>query len=120
MVHLISSQNKHRVLIILFVLVLIAPASALTLNAGETRSSTPAIAKGDPVHIRGIATGHPQQGLQIWFIGNNYARVTTTSVASDSSLDYELTASDTRNLAPGQSLRPDPAPHDERAVRYHL
>ena len=102
MVYLISSRTKHSVLMIVFVLVLIAPVTALTLNAGETRSSTPAIAKGDPVYIRGIATGHPQAGLQIWFIGNNFARVTTTSVASDSSFEYELTSSDTRNLAPGQ------------------
>jgi hypothetical protein len=102
MVYLISSQAKCCVLILLFLLVLIAPVTALTLTAGETRSSTAVIAKGDPVYVRGIATGHPQQGLQIWFIGNNYAQVTTTSVASDSSFEYELTSSDTRNLAPGQ------------------
>ena len=102
MVFLISSPAQFRILILLVVLVIIAPVTALTLNAGETRSSTPAIAKGDPVYIRGIATGRPQQGLQIWVIGNNYARVTTTSVASDSSFEYELTSSDTRNLAGGQ------------------
>jgi len=102
MVFLISSPAQYRILILLVVLVIIAPVTALTLNAGETRSSTPAIAKGDPVYIRGIATGRPQQGLQIWVIGNNYARVTTTSVASDSSFEYELTSSDTRNLAGGQ------------------
>ena len=102
MVFLISSPAQRCVLILLFVLVLIAPVTALTLNAGETRSSTPAIAKGDPVYVRGIATGHPQQGLQVWFIGNNFAQVTATSVASDNSFEYELTSSDTRNLAPGQ------------------
>jgi len=102
MVSLISSQAKCSVFILLFVLLLIAPVTALTLNAGETRSSTPVIAKGDPVYIRGIATGHPQAGLQIWLIGNNFAQVTTISVASDSSFEYELTSSDTRNLAAGQ------------------
>ena len=102
MVYFNSSPSKCCVLILLIALSLIAPVSALTLNAGETRSSTPAIAKGDPVYVRGIATGHPQQGLQVWFIGNNYAQVTRTSVASDSSFEYELTSSDTRNLASGQ------------------
>lgn len=102
MFYLIRHQAKCFLLILIFLLVLIAPITALTINAGETSLSTPVIAKGDPVYIRGIATGHPQLGLQIWFIGNNYAQVTTTSVASDSSFEYELTSSDTRNLAPGQ------------------
>jgi len=90
------------ILILIVFLISIAPATALTLNTGESRSGTPSIAKGDPVIIRGIATGRPQVGLQIWLIGNNYAQVTTTSVASDSSFEYELRASDTRNLAAGQ------------------
>jgi hypothetical protein len=97
-----SSTTPCFVLIILVFLISIAPATALTLNAGESRSLTPSIAKGDPVYIRGIATGRPQAGLQIWLIGNNYAQVTTTSVASDSSFEYEIRASDTRNLAAGQ------------------
>ncbi|WAC06096.1 MAG: hypothetical protein OS112_05550 [Methanoregula sp.] len=102
MTSLIHSPARYCVFIFLVILVIIGPVTALTLNAGEARSSTPSIAKGDPVYVRGIATGRPQQGLQIWLIGNNYAQVTTTSVASDSSFEYELTSSDTRNLDPGQ------------------
>lgn len=97
-----SSPASYFILIILVLLFSIAPATGLTLNAGESRSSTPSIAKGDPVYIRGIATGRPQAGLQIWLISNNYAQITTTSVASDSSFEYELRSSDTRNLAAGQ------------------
>jgi hypothetical protein len=60
------------------------------------------ISQGDPVYIRGIATGHPQVGLQVWFIGYNFAKVTTVQVNDDNSYDYELQKSDTANLAPGQ------------------
>jgi hypothetical protein len=84
------------------VLIIIFPTAALTITSGDLQPVTPSIAKGDPVFIRGIATGHPQQGLQIWVIGNNYARVTTTSVAGDNSFTYELKPADTQNLAAGQ------------------
>ena len=84
------------------ILIIIFPTAALTITSGDLQPVTPSIAKGDPVFIRGIATGHPQQGLQIWVIGNNYARVTTTSVAGDNSFTYELKPADTQNLAAGQ------------------
>ncbi|MFA5332198.1 MAG: hypothetical protein WC342_07450 [Methanoregula sp.] len=76
------------------------PAGAITLTPGS--SSTAVIAQGDPVSVTGIATGHPSPGLQIWFIGYNYAKVTTVQVNNDNSFDYELKKSDTANLAPGQ------------------
>jgi hypothetical protein len=75
-------------------------ASAITLTPGNATITT--IAQGDPVYIQGIATGHPQVGLQIWFIGYNFARVTTVQVNDDNTYEYELQKADTANLAPGQ------------------
>ena len=80
------------------------PASAaITLTPGTT-GSTSAIANGDPVLIRGIATGHPQSGLQVWVIGYNYVNIDTVQVDADNTYTYELTSSDTRGLASGQYL----------------
>lgn len=75
---------------------------AVTLASQNSQSSTTAIANGDPVYIHGIATGHPQNGLQVWLIGNNYLKVSTISVDADNTYTYELTSADTRNLASGQ------------------
>ena len=83
-------------------LVSLVPVTAITLYAGESQTLTPTIAQGDPVFIRGIATGHPQPGLQVWLIGNNHARVTTIPVESDNTFEYELKPVDTQNLAAGQ------------------
>ncbi|MDD1703435.1 MAG: hypothetical protein LUQ31_10690, partial [Methanoregula sp.] len=77
-----------------------SPVAAITLSPGS--SSTAVIAQGDPVSIQGVATGHPSVGLQIWFIGYNFAKVTTVQVNDDNTFDYELSKSDTSNLAPGQ------------------
>lgn len=76
-------------------------AAAITLSPGST-GSIATIAQGDPVTISGIATGHPQVGLQIWFIGYNFARVTTVQVNNDDTYVYDLKGTDTANLAPGQ------------------
>ncbi len=54
----------------LFLLVcatLVMPSMAVTLTPGSTSITN--IANGDPVVISGIATGHPQNGLQVWVIG---------------------------------------------------
>jgi hypothetical protein len=80
------------------------PSTAITLTPGGTSSSTPAIANGDPVVIRGIATGHPQNGLQIWVIGKNYVKISIVSVSEDNTYSYELKSSETQNLASGQYL----------------
>jgi trimeric autotransporter adhesin len=80
----------------------ICAAGAVTLTSQNSQSSTTAIANGDPVYIHGIATGHPQNGLQIWLIGNNYLKVSTISVDADNTYTYELSSADTRNLASGQ------------------
>ena len=86
--------------ILLLAGVLLFPgAAAITLSPGET--GTPTIAQGDPVTISGIATGQPAVGLQIWFIGYNFAKVTTVQVNDDDSYSYELQSADTANLAPG-------------------
>jgi hypothetical protein len=82
--------------------VLMFPGSAaITLTPGSTSSSA-VIAQGDPVTISGIATGHPLVGLQIWFIGYNFAKVTTIPVNDDNTYSYQLQSADTANLAPGQ------------------
>jgi len=88
--------------VIMRIMIIAAPAAAITLTAGEQQSSVPPISQGDSVFVRGIATGHPANGLQVWLIGNNYAKVTTVSVNADNSYEYELKRADTQNLAPGQ------------------
>ncbi|MDD1704205.1 MAG: hypothetical protein LUP97_03100 [Methanoregula sp.] len=96
------STASRRILPALCILALLmaAPALALTLSPGGTASGT--ISNGDPVYINGIATGHPQAGLQIWIIGPNYVKVATTQVNNDNTYSYELRPADTQNLAPGQ------------------
>ena len=82
--------------------VLILPASAVTLTPGNSLSSAATISNGDSVFIQGIATGHPQQGLQVWILGPNYFKVSTVSVNADNSYEYELRRADTTELAGGQ------------------
>jgi hypothetical protein len=54
------------------------------------------------VYIRGIATGHPQSGLQVWIIGYNYLKIDTVQVNEDNTYSYEMKSSDTLGLASGQ------------------
>jgi len=82
----------------------ILPAAAITLSPGDTRSSTPTIANGDPVIVNGIATGQPRNGLQVWLVGTNYVKIGSVPVNADNSFSYELKPADTRNLAPGQYM----------------
>jgi trimeric autotransporter adhesin len=92
------------ILIFMLCAVILIPASAaVTLTPGNSGSSS-AIANGDPVFIRGIATGHPQNGLQVWIIGYNYLKIDTVQVNADNTYSYELKSSDTQNLASGQYL----------------
>ncbi|MEI8330532.1 MAG: hypothetical protein WCF90_02595 [Methanomicrobiales archaeon] len=100
MIH-VTSRIPY-VLLLLVMLVATAPVSAITLTPGNSFSGVPSIANGDPVYIHGIATGHPQQGLQIWLFGNNYAKITTVSTNADNTYEYELTSADTLTLSPGQ------------------
>jgi trimeric autotransporter adhesin len=81
--------------------ILLPSCAAVTLTPGGTGSSS-AIANGDPVFIRGIATGHPQNGLQVWIIGYNYLKIDTVQVNDDNTYSYELKPSDTQGLASGQ------------------
>ena len=79
------------------------PAGALDLEAaGSASSNTVAVANGDSVFIHGIATGQPQNGLQLWIISNNYLKVASLAVNNDNTYLYELKPADTQNLASGQ------------------
>jgi hypothetical protein len=84
------------------VLLALPPAAAVSLSPGSSFSGAASIANGDPVYIHGIATGHPQNGLQVWLFGNNYMKISTVSTNADNSYEYELKPADTRALAPGQ------------------
>jgi len=68
-------NGLYAVVFIVCIFSFILPAAAITLSPGETRSSTPTIANGDPVIVNGIATGHPQNGLQAWLVGTNYVKI---------------------------------------------
>lgn len=99
-----GKQNAFLILVSsLALLVLVTgTAAALDLSTDNPPSSTPVISQGDSVYVHGTATGHPQQGLQVWVIGNNYARVSTVSVDTDNTFEYEITKADTLNMASGQ------------------
>ena len=87
---------------LLLIALIIVPVTALTISPGSSQSSTPAISQCDSVIIRGVATGHPQQGLQVWLIGTNFVRVTTIAVNSDNTYEYEIKKAETQTMAPGQ------------------
>ena len=98
-----AGRNVYRgiCLLLLAVALGIPCATAVTLTPGSTAITT--IAQGDPVYIQGIATGHPQVGLQIWFIGYNFVKVSTVQVNDDNTYEYELQQSDTAKLAAGST-----------------
>lgn len=89
-------------LLILCIILITLPASSVTLSPGNSFAGAPTIANGDPVFIRGIATGHPSNGLQIWLLGYNYVKIASVSTNSDNTYEFELKSAGTRNLAPGQ------------------
>jgi hypothetical protein len=87
--------------LVVVILALIPPgAGAISLTPGGSTATV--IAQGDPLYIRGVATGQPQVGLQIWFIGTNFAKVMTVPVNNDDTYEYELYPADTANLASGE------------------
>jgi hypothetical protein len=90
-------------LLIIGIVLIAMPAGALDLDPiGSSSSNIVTIANGDSVMIHGIATGHPQKGLQLWIISYNYLKVTTLAVNDDNTYLYELKPVDTQNLASGQ------------------
>jgi trimeric autotransporter adhesin len=97
-----SGKITAYALFLLFCAMLVVPSMAVTLTPGST--SITSIANGDPVFIHGIATGHPQNGLQIWVIGKNYVKISNIPVNEDNTYVYELRSSETQNLASGQYL----------------
>jgi hypothetical protein len=60
------------------------------------------VAKGDTIKINGKAEGNPTSGVQIWILGKNYFAVNTQSVDNDASFSYEIPASTTNSMYPGQ------------------
>ncbi len=87
--------------LLLLIALCISGVAAMTLTPGDP-ANVPTIAQGDPVSIHGIAAGQPQVGLQIWFIGYNFVKVTTVNVNSDDSYEYDLQGTDTAKLASGE------------------
>jgi hypothetical protein len=89
-----------------FLLILCAfltlPVSSITLSPGNSFENAPTIANGDPVFIRGVATGDPRGGLQVWVLGHNYVKISSVSVNTDDTYEFELKSADTQNLASGQ------------------
>ena len=96
------SIDKTVFLLLMCALLICLQVSAVSLSPESSFTAAPTIANGDPVYIRGIATGHPRDGLQVWLIGYNYVRITTVSTNADNTYEYELKPADTLTLAPGQ------------------
>jgi hypothetical protein len=100
--HSLFARYGCGTLFLMLCAVILLPASAaITLTPGDSGSSS-AIANGDPVYIRGIATGHPQSGLKVWVIGYNFLQIDTVQVNDDNTYSYELKSSETQGLASGQ------------------
>lgn len=93
--------NRMLIMIGLLLLV-ITPALALDLSTDHPPGIPPTISQGDSVFVHGTATGHPQPGLQVWLLGNNFARIETVAVNADNSYEYEVTKAQTQNMASGQ------------------
>jgi hypothetical protein len=89
-------------LLVLCAIIIIPPATSVTLSPGTSFAGAPTIANGDPVFIHGIATGHPGNGLQIWLLGYNYVKISSVYTNADNTYEFELKSADTQNLAPGQ------------------
>jgi PGF-CTERM protein len=60
------------------------------------------VARGDKVYVRGTAEGKPSPGVAMWILGKNYASVSTASVNSDATFEFEIKDTTTKNLAAGQ------------------
>ena len=97
-----SSVRTLVCLLVLCAIIIIPPASSITLSPGNSFAGAPTIANGDPVFIHGIATGHPGNGLQIWLLGYNYVKITSVYTNADNTYEFELRSADTQNLASGQ------------------
>ena len=66
--HNLMNASLIACILLLAIAISIPGAAAITITPGSSATTT-TISQGDPVYIEGIATGHPQAGLQIWFIG---------------------------------------------------
>jgi hypothetical protein len=89
-------------ILFLYVFLIISPVTAISLSPGSSFAGAPTIANGDPVYIHGIATGHPNSGLQVWLLGYIYVKISTVYTNDDNTYEYELQSAQTQSLAPGQ------------------
>jgi len=96
------TRIPHTIILCVMIVILAIPCSALDLSSGTPATGTAAISNGDTVTLRGIATGHPRNGLQVWVISKNYLRISSIPVNDDNTFAFELQPADTMNLAPGQ------------------
>ncbi len=69
------------------------------VTAGVRQST---VARGDPVEVRGRATGDPSPGVAIWIFGINRFLYDTEEINADSSFTYTLGEGETADLATGQ------------------
>src|SRR5690606_26127957 len=60
------------------------------------------VARGDPVEVRGTATGNPGPGVALWIFGINRFLYATEEVNADGSFTYTLNEGETTDLATGQ------------------
>jgi len=60
------------------------------------------VARGDPVEVRGTATGNPDPGVALWIFGINRFLYATEEVNADGSFTYTLNEGETTDLATGQ------------------
>ena len=115
----LTGNCRLLICLLLLIALCISGVAAMTLTPGDP-ANVPTIAQGDPVSIHGIAAGQPQVGLQIWFIGYNFVKVTTVNVNSDDSYEYDLQGTDTAKLASGEYfvLVQDPMENGQFDVVY--
>jgi hypothetical protein len=63
-------------------------------------ASQSTIAQGDRLIFTGIAEGIPRQKIQIWIFGNSFCHQEIIQTNSDSSFEYKLSPSQTKQLKP--------------------
>ena len=60
------------------------------------------VARGDPVEVRGTATGNPDPGVALWIFGINRFLYATEEINADGSFTYTLGKGETTDLSTGQ------------------
>ncbi len=65
-------------------------------------SSQAVIAQGDKLVLNGSAQSHPSAGVAIWIFGKNFVTYNIENVNRDSTFQYEISETITKNLPIGQ------------------